>query len=59
MLTFALGRSLEFHDVPTVDLIVRRVKEKDGSGAELLRAVIDSVAFQGMRHETDEDLSKK
>ena len=59
MLTFALGRSLEFHDVPTVDLIVRRVKEKDGSGAELLRAVIDSVAFQRMRHETDEDLSKK
>lgn len=58
MLTFALGRSLEYYDVPTVDQIVKRVEENDGSGSELLLAVIDSVAFQRMRHESAEDQSK-
>ena len=58
MLVFALGRSLEFYDVPTVDTIVQRVKDKGGSGTEMLRAVVDSVAFQRMRHETDVEMSK-
>ena len=59
MLTFALGRSLEYYDVPTVDKIVERVKKSDGSGPEMLTAVIESVAFQRMRHEGDAMLSKK
>ena len=59
VLTFALGRSLEYYDVPTVDRIVKRVKDNGGSGSELLRAVVDSVAFQRMRHEADAKLSKK
>ena len=59
MLTFALGRSLEYYDVPTVDKIVERVKKSDGSGPEMLTAVIESVAFQRMRHEGDAKLSKK
>jgi hypothetical protein len=59
VLVFALGRSLEYYDVPTVDRIVERVKDSGGSGSELLRAVVDSVAFQRMRHEADAKLSKK
>ena len=59
MLTFALGRSLEYYDVPTVDRIVDRVEKNGGSGAEMLTAVIESVAFQRMRHEVDANLSKK
>ena len=59
MLTFALGRSLEYYDVPTVDRIVDRVGKNGGSGAEMLTAVIESVAFQRMRHEVDANLSKK
>jgi len=59
MLTFALGRSLEYHDVPIVDEIVKRVENSGGSGSEMLVAVIESVAFQRMRHEPGEHLSKK
>lgn len=59
MLTYALGRSLEYYDVPTVDQIVKRVEGNGGSGFEMLRAVIDSVAFQRMRVEPGADLSKK
>jgi len=59
LLTYALGRSLAYSDVPTVDTIVARVKKSGGSGSEMLRAVIDSVAFQRMRHEPGSDLSKK
>jgi len=59
MLTYALGRSLAYSDVPTVDTIVARVKKSGGSGSEMLRAVIDSVAFQRMRHEPASELSKK
>ena len=58
MLTFALGRSLEYYDVPTVDQIVQRVEENGGSAAEMLTAVIESVAFQRMRHEAAAELSK-
>ncbi|WP_162273934.1 DUF1592 domain-containing protein [Mariniblastus fucicola] len=58
MLMFALGRSLEYYDVPTVDQIVERVKENNGSGSEMLNAVIESVAFQRMRHESGAELSK-
>ena len=58
MLTFALGRSLEYYDVPTVDQIVRRVEDNGGSGSKLLQAVIDSVAFQRMRHDSANDPSK-
>ena len=59
MLTFALGRSLEYYDVPTIDQIVSRVEKNGGSGAEMLTAVVESVAFQRMRHEADTKLSKK
>ena len=51
MLTFALGRSLEYYDIPTVDQIVERVEKAGGSGSELLNAVIESVAFQRMGNE--------
>ena len=58
MLVYALGRSLDFHDVPTIDRVIQRVQDKGGSGKEMIRAIIDSVAFQRMRHEDTAELSK-
>jgi hypothetical protein len=57
-LTYALGRSLEYYDVPTVDGIVKRLENSKGKGSELIRAVVDSVAFQKKRREEPAQLSK-
>ena len=51
LLTYALGRGVEYYDAPTIDEIVRRMEAKDGSLHEAIVAVIDSVAFQRRRRE--------
>lgn len=50
-LTYALGRSLEYYDVPTVGAIVQRLEKTDGKAMELMRGVINSVAFQKKRRD--------
>lgn len=49
LLTYALGRGVEYYDAPAIDTIVERMGKKDGSLQEALRAVIDSVPFQMRR----------
>jgi mono/diheme cytochrome c family protein len=49
VLTYALGRGLEYHDVETVDAIVARLTQSDGKPAELFTAVIGSASFQKTR----------
>ncbi|MDQ8179198.1 DUF1592 domain-containing protein [Pelagicoccus sp. SDUM812005] len=53
LLTFALGRELEYYDTETVDRLVEVLQEKDGSLQALIRATIDSVPFQRGRGESD------
>ncbi|HEY2083697.1 MAG TPA: DUF1585 domain-containing protein, partial [Verrucomicrobiae bacterium] len=49
MLTYALGRGLEYYDVETVDQIVSSLKKEDGRFSALLNGVIESSPFQKSR----------
>ncbi len=49
MLTFALGRGLEYFDGPCVEHIVCRLQEEDATMRTLIHEVIRSVPFEKMR----------
>jgi mono/diheme cytochrome c family protein len=49
LLTYALGRGLEYHDVEAVDQIVARLEKEDGRPSALLVGVIESAPFQKRR----------
>ncbi len=49
LLTYALGRGLEYHDVDTVDRIVARLVQADGRPADLFSSIIESAPFQKTR----------
>ncbi len=49
LLIYALGRGVEYYDVPTVDTIVARLGRTDGHFTELLLGVIESAPFQSRR----------
>jgi hypothetical protein len=49
LLTYALGRGLEYYDVETVDRIVDRLEKSDGHFSALLMGVIESTPFQKRR----------
>ena len=49
LLTYALGRGLEYYDVPTVDKIVENLDQNHGAFSALLNGVIESAPFQQQR----------
>jgi len=49
LMTYALGRGVEYYDMPTVDKIVARLDQTDGKFEELLLGVIESAPFQKRR----------
>ena len=49
LLTYALGRGLDWYDKPALDRIVSETEKAGGSSRALLRAVIDSTPFQYRR----------
>ena len=49
MLTFAIGRGLDYTDEHAVDLIVNRLQNNDGRFSELINGVIESAPFQKIR----------
>ena len=51
LLTYALGRGLEFYDMETVDQIVQRLQQGNGRFLPLLNGIIESAPFQKMRME--------
>ena len=51
MLTFAIGRGLEYYDVQTVDMIVDRLEESGGKPSELIAGIVHSAPFQRKRRE--------
>jgi hypothetical protein len=50
LLTYALGRGLEYYDVETVDRIVQRLDEQNGRFSALLTGIIESAPFQKQRN---------
>lgn len=49
LLTYTLGRGLEYYDVPAVDRIVEQLEKDEGRFSTLLFGVLDSVPFQQRR----------
>ena len=49
LLTYALGRGLDYHDVETVDQIIARIERNDGRFSALLMGIIESSPFQKRR----------
>lgn len=49
LLTYALGRGIDYHDTETVDAIVEQVEANEGRPAALLQGIITSAAFQKCR----------
>ncbi|HZZ26803.1 MAG TPA: DUF1592 domain-containing protein [Pirellulales bacterium] len=49
LLTFALGRGLNYDDVDTVDTIVDRLQQENGQFSALLTGIIDSPQFEKRR----------
>ncbi len=49
LLTYTLGRGVEFYDVPTVDQIVARLDRENGRFSALLLGVLESAPFQQRR----------
>jgi hypothetical protein len=49
LLTYALGRGLEYYDLQTEDEIASRLAQTDGRASELLRGIIHSAPFQRTR----------
>lgn len=50
MLTYALGRGLEYYDVETVDRIVNALDKANGRFSVLLAGIIDSAPFEKTRN---------
>lgn len=50
LLTYALGRGLEYYDVQSVDEIVARLDKEQGRFSALLMGIIDSAPFQKRRN---------
>lgn len=53
MLTYALGRGLEYYDRPAVQKIVRDLESGEGRFSTLILGVVNSVPFQLRRGEGD------
>jgi hypothetical protein len=50
VLTYALGRGLEYYDVESVDQIIDRLEKNHGNFSALLDGVIESTPFQKRRN---------
>jgi hypothetical protein len=55
LLTYALGRGLQYYDVETVDQIVERLERGEGRASILLLGIIESAPFQQARAATSHD----
>jgi hypothetical protein len=49
MLTYALGRGLEYHDEHVVDQIVTQLDEHEGKFSTLVTGIVNSAPFQRQR----------
>ena len=49
LLTYALGRGLDYHDTDTVDQLVAQLEAANGRPSALLQGIVNSVPFQQRR----------
>lgn len=55
LMTYALGRGLEYYDVEPIDRIVSKLSESDGKFSSLLMGIVESTPFQKRRSPTFQD----
>ncbi len=53
LMTFAIGRGIEFYDAPSIDKIVARAETKNGTLREIVYGIIESPPFQKRRGDGD------
>ncbi|WP_435006776.1 DUF1592 domain-containing protein [Tundrisphaera lichenicola] len=58
LLTYALGRGIEYQDVESIDSIVEKIDREGGKFSSLLMGVIESAPFQ-MRREVSGSIAAK
>jgi hypothetical protein len=51
LLTYALGRGLEYSDTDTLDQLVAKLEAGEGRPSVLIRAIVDSAPFQQRRRQ--------
>ncbi len=49
LLTFAIGRGVEYYDATTIDQLVERLEKNDGKMRELIYGIVESAPFQKRR----------
>lgn len=54
MLTYAVGRGIEYYDIEAVDQIVQRLDQENGRFSALLLGVVNSAPFQKQRNQANE-----
>ena len=59
LLTYALGRGLEYSDVETVDRLVQRLEAAGGRPSALILGIVESAPFQQRRREIPMRESRK
>ncbi len=52
LLTYALGRGVEYYDIETLDQIVSRLEKANGRPSALLMGIVESAPFQKTRNST-------
>ncbi len=50
LLTYALGRGIEYYDTATIDDLVETLQQNNGRPSVLLSAIVNSAPFQKRRH---------
>ena len=46
MMTYALGRSVDYHDTQAIDQIVEQMESSGGTARTVIKAIVNSPAFQ-------------
>ena len=59
LLTYALGRGLDYRDTDTVDRLVAQLEAANGRPSALLNGIVNSVPFQQRRPANNETYAKK
>jgi hypothetical protein len=57
LMTYALGRTLDYYDVDTVDRIVEQLEASGGKPSVLLQGIINSAAFEQSRQPAHEEMA--
>ena len=55
LMSYALGRGLEYYDIESVDLIVDELEANGGRFSSLLMGILQSVPFQKRRNHVASD----